>query len=262
MSEGDRDNGAVVDIDGNLLHDPDNTWEFYGSLETCPKCTQIFKLPSDLLFHEPCYDHPPSEGMIKCPAKGCVVLLPNLKRLRSHHNDCHETIDSFYCSLCTFECCSYDKISSHKLTSHPSSFSAVSANLYNIGPGKSQCMNSKANEKDRDVTERTFEGTPRGLDIDKPMRYQVICGKFRCEDCHESFKTVHRLVLHEPCFSKRGSFMFCPECSVVFRSTSEFKVHLEGCHDVQIYICCRCHTKFKKKHNVEEHVMECNQPIL
>lgn len=249
-----EDEELQLDLDGNILRDPDNTWEFYGTSEACSKCSQIFELPADLMFHEPCYDLY-SNGMFKCPAEVCIELFSDLKSLRSHYNDCHEIVESFYCSLCKFSCVSYEKISMHKLKFHAKSFS--------VGTDVTHCDSSipDYNVSVEEQCDKLYLPSST-RNMDKGKRYQVICGMYLCDECHKSFKTVHELVLHEPCFLNRGSFTYCPECCIEFEITAGFQVHLEKCHDDQIFVCCQCNYKFKKEHEVREHLKVCNQPAL
>lgn len=267
MSE-DDDEDLARDLEGNQLVDPDDIWEFFGNEEQCPNCNGSFWLPSELEYHEPCFNLL-QKGCAKCPMEGCNELFSDLTQLRAHHNDCHELIESFYCSICVFRCCSFTKIMEHKYSSHQTEID-----------NHNQPMTNRSEENMRATRQQIFRDSPdeplSNGDINQNLLpddsisvsptldsnefdipYDVVCYRYQCNDCDEAFNTVHELVLHDPCFRRRGSLTYCSECDVNFSSRADFKIHLEDVHDTAMYICCQCHSEFKKGQDLKEHFKSC-----
>ena len=245
MAEEDDDD-AVRDLDGNVLMDPDKTWQFYCSPESCSKCGNRFNLSSDHEFHTPCFQIP-SRGSIMCSFDGCSLMFPDLKRVRAHYNDCHEIVESFYCVLCTFRCCSYERIMEHKWSSHQAKKL--------LEPVDQETFE----ELDTSVVENGSidSGISSASNFNLVKMYEVTRSRLKCYECHKSFDQVHQLVLHDPCFERNGSLSYCDECSLHFDSASAFKTHLQTLHDIEIYHCCQCRAGFKIEGDLKSHLKEC-----
>lgn len=279
MSE-DDDEDLARDIEGNVLIDPDCTWKFFGAVEQCPNCEEYFWIPSELEFHEPCFNLP-LKGCAKCPVEGCTKSYFDLTQLRAHHNDCHELVESFYCSKCVFRCCSFRKMVEHKQSVHQADIyycSVTSEDDKNVidgsgckvesmreqGDGRSSDLRSSGDENiwtnDCRGSSPMEGGSNQNLSrepVEAEISYDLKCGRYRCTGCHEAFNTVHKLILHDPCFELRGSSTNCPECDINFSNRTAFKIHLKDIHNKPRYFCSRCHSGFKKEREVKEHAMDC-----
>lgn len=255
----ESDENLARDIEGNELIDPDDVWEFVGSAEQCPNCEVSFWLPSELLYHEPCFNLS-QKGCAKCSEEGCSESYSDLMQLRAHYDKCHQVIESFYCSKCVVRCCSLSEIIEHKYSSHQTEID-----------NSSEISETPIEEEVAEVDQENMKATT-GKDLGNlsnsscsslysdEIRYDVVCSRYRCNDCHEAFNTIHELVLHEGCYEKTGSLLNCPECDVTFTSRLDFKIHLEDIHDTARYFCCQCRAGFEKLQGMREHFKSCLKP--
>ena len=235
----------------------------------CKTCGLGFTKKRNLEIHQTTH----SEDRLLIPCKDCGKTFSHAQRLLVH-SYIHLNADRFKCDQCNYTCRDRHRLMKHKQT-------------HERGDGNppKQPAEKSSGDKDIDITSITKWLDPKILDMmgkprssSSPFKCKhctaarefkhiysflkhtrlmhpeenVVDKPYKCDICHNHFKTHHKLALHLPTHSDIKSFA-CPECDKKFKNTVHLNAH-KKIHEPREKMCNVCGACFMSNCKLKAHI--------